>query len=631
VSLVVSSQAEALTNQIREATDIAQLVSEHVALKSVGSNHKGLCPFHNEKTPSFYVVPSKQIFKCFGCGVGGDVFKFVQLREGVSFAEARTILGERAGITLDTRRQHGADGHDRRQLAHVNDWAATYFRKQLVGSTTGQPARRYLQQRGISQQIGERFGLGYAPDRWDGLLSMAARMSIPVELLSAAGLVRARAEGSGHYDAFRHRLMFPIRDLSNRVIGFGGRALGDDPAKYINSAETALFEKGQNLYGLDQAREAIAEKGHAVLVEGYTDCLMAHQHGLRHVVATLGTALTERQVQVLRRFAERVTVVFDSDEAGQRAADRAIELFLTQQLSVRLAQVPEGKDPCDFLLTQGRDAFEARLGEAVDALEHKWRAVAGACRADETPASQLRAVDEFLRIIATSEAFGAVDAIRQGLLLNRMGKLLGMSGEQVHGRLASARRAAARLRRGGRVRESSPSRAPGNARDRVIRDMVEVLLNDPSEYERVGAHLDPDQVDDAELAAIVRELRRGGGAAVELAAFVGRFEDPDYGRLITDLQIAGQRRGNYRERIDGALRRLGQLELRRELEDAGQAIRTAEESDAMQQYWSSLVGKARTHRHVLPPKIMGGQTRSEVDAGSEQRPAGGAELPDGRR
>jgi len=627
VSLVVSPQAEALTNQIREATDIVELVGEQVALKSAGSNHRGLCPFHSEKTPSFHVSASKQIFKCFGCGAGGDVFKFVQLREGVSFSEARTMLGERAGIRLDAGRPGSDDRPDRRQLARVNKWAAEYFRKQLTGLTTGQPARQYLQQRRITPETADRFGLGYAHDRWDGLLSTAAGQSIPVKLLLAAGLVRSRREGSGHYDVFRHRLIFPIRDLSDRVIGFGGRALGDDPAKYLNSAETALFEKGQNLYGLDQARQAIAEEGHAVLVEGYTDCLMAHQHGLRHVVATLGTALTERQVQLLRRFAERVTVVFDSDEAGQRAADRAIELFLTQQLAVRLAQVPEGKDPCDFLLTQGREAFEALLGEAIDALEHRWRAVAVACRADETPAGQLRAVDEFLRTVATSEAFGAVDAIRQGLLLNRMGKLLGMSGEQVRGRLGSARRAAARSGRTGRVQESSPSLASPSARDRAIRDMVEVLLNDPREYERVAAYLDPEQVEEPRLAAIVAELRRCGGAAVELAAFVGRFEHPDYGQVITDLQIAGQRRGNYAETIEGAVRRLEHIELRRELKDAGQAIRRAGESDAVQEHWSSLVDKARTHRHVLPPKMIGGQ----ADIGSEKQRTAGSKLPDDRR
>jgi len=625
---VVSPQAEALTNQIREATNIIELVGEHVALKAAGSNHKGLCPFHNEKTPSFHVSPSKQIFKCFGCGAGGDVFKFVQLREGVSFSEARTMLAERAGIRLDARRPASSDGPDRRQLARVNNWAAEYFRKRLTESTAGELARQYLQQRQITPETAERFGLGYADDRWDGLLSTAAGQSISVKLLLAAGLVRARGEGGGHYDAFRHRLMFPIRDASDRVIGFGGRALGDDPAKYINSAETALFEKGQNLYGLDQARQAIAEQGHAILVEGYTDCLMAHQHGLRHVVATLGTALTERQVQVLRRFAERVTVVFDSDEAGQRAADRAIELFLTQQLAVRLARVPEGKDPCDFLLTQGREGFEALLGEATDALEHRWRVVAAACRADETPAGQLRAVDEFLRTVATSEAFGAVDAIRQGLLLNRMGKLLGMSGEQLRGRLASARRAAARSRRSGRVAESVPVAAPPSVRERAIRDMVEVLLNDPSEYEQVAAYLNAEQVEDPRLAAIVEELRTCGGATVALAAFVGRFEDPEYGQLITDLQIAGQRRGNYAETIEGALRRLAHIELRRELKDAGQAIRRAGESDGVEEQWSSLVDKARTHRHVLPPKIIGGQ----VDTGSEKRrAAGGTELPDGRR
>ncbi|MFQ6048448.1 MAG: DNA primase, partial [Phycisphaerae bacterium] len=320
------AETGAITRQIQQATNIVDLIGQYVALKPAGANHKGLCPFHNEKTPSFYVSASKQIFKCFGCGAGGDVFTFLQLREGISFAEARAWLAQRAGIRLEPTSQDRPAGPDQNALARVNDWAARFFRRQLLEPGIGAVARQYLAGRKISQQTAEAFGLGYAPDRWDGLLTAAQARGISTGLLAAAGLIRPRSGGEGFYDTFRHRLIFPIRDLPDRVIGFGGRTLGDDSAKYINSPETVLFEKGRNLYGLDLAKQPITRAGQAVIVEGYTDCLMAHQHGLAQTVATLGTALTEAHVQVLRRFADRAVVVFDPDEAGQRAADRALEV-----------------------------------------------------------------------------------------------------------------------------------------------------------------------------------------------------------------------------------------------------------------------------------------------------------------
>lgn len=605
---MVSLQAEAITRQIQEATDIVALVSQYVALKAAGANHKALCPFHNEKTPSFNVSGAKQIFKCFGCGAGGDVFKFMQLREGISFLEARALLADRAGIVLEQRGQQRSDGPDKSDLARVNDWAARYFQKQLADPEVGLIARNYLHQRQLNEQTVKSFGLGYAPDSWEGLVSAAGRRGISTALLAAAGLVKQRAEG-GFYDVFRHRLMFPIRDLSNRVIAFGGRTLGDDQAKYLNSAETLLFAKGRNLYGLDQAKQSISRNGQAIVVEGYTDCLMAHQHGLTQTVAALGTALTQHQVQLLRRFGDQAVLVFDSDEAGQRAADRAVEVFLSQQLLARLAHLPAGKDPCDFLLAEGREAFEQLLGEAVEVLEYRWQRVARACQASESPGGQLRAVQEFLRAMATSAGFEGVDAIGRGLLLNRIGKLLSLSPQEVHRQLGAARRTVARSTGPEPQRqEGVPVRDAGAG---AIRQIVEVLLNEAAYYSKVAGRLDLRGLADVRLAAVAVEIDRlySAGEKVELAELISRFDDPEYGRLITDLQLAGSRRGNYEATIDGALSRLEWIKLHGELRGVGQELRDSDSGDekGLERRWSALVSKAREHRHVLPPKALGGK------------------------
>lgn len=558
------SAVHQLTDRIRQASDILDVVSAYVTLRRAGRSFKGLCPFHNEKTPSFTVTPDKQTFKCFGCGAGGDVFKFIQLREGVGFVESRAILANRAGISIEEKSSVGnqSDSPNKLDLERVNSWAAKWFRAQLL-STGGQDAREYLESRGITADSIDRYLLGHAPGGWTSLVNAARQAGIPESLLRVSGLVKIREDGS-LYDAFRDRLMFPIVDAMGRTIGFGGRTLVNADAKYLNSPQSALFDKSRCLYGLSTAKEAFRESKSAILVEGYIDCIMAQQHGFTHAVATLGTALTVEHIRVLSRYVDSVTLVFDSDEAGQRAADNSLPLFLTERMDVRLTNVPEGKDPADFLISAGSKAFEAVLTSAVGALEFKWKQVAKRCQGAASPLDRRRAVEEFLSLIVRSSDLSTFDPIQRGLILNQVGKLLGIPADEVNRQLRLlARRPSPSAAVGPAVpsvaRRRSLARDAGSA---AMEDLLGVLLNEPQYYEEIAEEFDPEIASDAELreiATAVSGMAREEYGESWIAALLGRFESVDIAARITDLQADGLRRGNFEATLRGAVDRIRQM------------------------------------------------------------------------
>src|SRR5688572_16256739 len=297
----MAGYSPALLDQIRAGVDIVELVGRFVNLKKSGANWKGLCPFHGEKTPSFMVNPAKGIFHCFGCGVGGDAFGFLMRQDKLTFPEAVRTLAQQTGVALPDDRDRLAGDSGRDELLRVMDIAARFYEDTLWKST-GERARRYLDERGIATEIAKRFRLGYAPDAWDGLLTFMRSERVTEDALVATGLATQRENPTGVYDRFRGRLLFAIRDLQGRVVAFGGRAFGDEQPKYLNSPETALYSKGQLLYAADAARETMRERQRALVVEGYVDCVMAHQHGFTEAVAALGTSFTAAQLQLLRRY-----------------------------------------------------------------------------------------------------------------------------------------------------------------------------------------------------------------------------------------------------------------------------------------------------------------------------------------
>lgn len=352
-----------LVRAVRDAVDVVQIASEHTRLKKAGKRYSGLCPLHKEKTPSFSVDPVQGLFYCFGCGAGGDAIKLHMLTSGDDFPGAIETLARRYGIALPTapQRQRGAHPEER-DLEAVLDAAAAYFSEQL--RRHAEP-RAYLERRRIPEELIERFGVGYAPDGWRNLLE-ALRAKVPLGDLEAAGLIGRPESGGDPYDRFRHRLMFPIRNASGRILGFGGRTLGDDKAKYLNTAETERFHKSSVLYGLDQAKRAMREQGRVLLVEGYFDVLAAVAAGVEWTVASMGTALTPEQSHLLARYGEEVIVGYDGDEAGENASRRALALLLAEGLGVRRARWGAGHDPDSLRLEKGEASVAATVTAAED-------------------------------------------------------------------------------------------------------------------------------------------------------------------------------------------------------------------------------------------------------------------------
>lgn len=342
--------------EVKAATDIVDVVSDYVRLKRAGSNFKGLCPFHDEKTPSFNVNPSLGIYKCFGCGEGGDAIAFVQKVEGLGFLEAVRLLAARAGIEIPEEGAAGQEGTESDSLLHALRFAARFYFHHLTQTDEGRDrGLAYLRARGFTAETIKQFGLGYAPDTWDALLQAALTAQIEPEILEKAGLVLPRKQGGGYYDRFRGRVLFPILSHVGKVLGFGGRVLDEasDQPKYINSPETRVYQKGRVLYGLFQGKQAIRSAEEAVLVEGYTDVIALHQAGVQNVVAASGTALTSDQVRMLGRYARRVVLLFDADAAGAAAALRSIDVILQEGLSAYVVSLPDGADPDAFARAHG--------------------------------------------------------------------------------------------------------------------------------------------------------------------------------------------------------------------------------------------------------------------------------------
>lgn len=569
--------------QVQDAADILEIIGEHVSLKRTGKNFVGLCPFHEEKTPSFSVSPSKGIFKCFGCGAGGGVFQFLMRKERVSFPEAVETLARRLGIPI-TRAQPSPAAKRKIDLAAINQWAASVFRKNLLDKTLGKDAREYLTSRGLSPQIQEKFKLGLSLDAWDNLIQSASSAGFSVESLAAAGLITARPSAQGYYDRFRNRLMFPIVDAAQRVVAFAGRTLAqseDQPgAKYLNSPETALFNKSACLYGLDVARSSIVQKNLAVLVEGYTDCMMAHQHGLTNVVATMGTALTDEQAQLLRRFCERVVVVFDSDQAGRQAAERAIDVFLAQRIQLSVAAVPQGKDPCDYISKQGPEAFQRLLDKSVDALEYKWQLTLQAQRDADSPAGQHRAIEQFLSALARSARFGSSDPVWRGLLLNHIAKLLSMSPAQVLTVVNQLKSRSTDLRQASSaVTAPAPqTQPPLTALDKALRQVLEVLLNKPSYIEKVAEVMGPDDFPDHNLRAVAAAVFNWASNAEQpqLTDLLSAQMDLSQVDLITSLAEEGSRKGNLHSNLSGAMNYIRDYRQRQQLLRTAESLRRGE-------------------------------------------------------
>jgi len=564
--------------QILQAIDLAEVVARYVALKPKGKELVGLCPFHNDKRPSLNVSPGKQIFKCFSCGAGGDVIKFLMLREKLSFPEAVKVLADKAGINLPSRKsKHTATSVDRNKLEASNKWAAQYFQSNYKDKSIGQQARDYVQQRGISPETAQRFGLGWAPASWDNLVKAARGTSQNMAVLVQLGLLVEKEDG-GFYDRFRERLIFPVYDALGRVIAFGGRTLGDDSAKYLNSPESELFNKSRAIYGLHVAKDAIVREKRAIVVEGYTDCLMAQQDGLENVVATLGTALTNEHARMLSRYTDQIVLVYDSDEAGQKAADRAIDIFFANQVEVRLVTLPEGEDPCDFIRSRGRQEFTRLVENATDALEYLWQITTKRLAEEDTILGRKRAAEEFLTRIGRAFVYGNIDEISRGFLINKVAKLVGIASEEVHKRLNLLQRRMGPRQGRQAQRKDEIQLLPGRARTQ--KEILEVLLNRPDLFPQVQAVIeDANEFTDPILNPIAQRLwsycSRGGIGP--LSEILAGCESTEMCNIMTDMADRAQTRGNFEQTMEGALEKLRHLERQQSIKELREQVSTVGE------------------------------------------------------
>jgi DNA primase len=352
--------------EVRSRADIVEVISGYLPLKKAGRNYRALCPFHPEKTPSFMVSGAKQVFHCFGCGIGGDIFGFVMKSENLSFPQAVKVLAEKFGVPIPRRKVSPSTKREidrKEELYKVNQLAMDYYHD-LLFRREGTEAREYLKKRGIGKAVIEEHRLGYALIDWNGLVNYLLRKKAPLKLAAELGLIMAKKTG-GWYDHFRGRIIFPIFDLGGKVLGFGGRALDENPPKYLNSPESGLYKKSKSLYGLHAAKGFIREKELALIVEGYLDLLTLHQFGFKHAVATLGTALTENHIRLLKRFSDHFITIFDSDESGAAATIRALPLFLDEGVSCKVVRLPGKHDPDSFLQGGHGDAFQEMVSGAI--------------------------------------------------------------------------------------------------------------------------------------------------------------------------------------------------------------------------------------------------------------------------
>ena len=562
-----------LISRIQQANDIVDVIGEHLALKRKGREMLGLCPFHEDHRPSFNVNPTKQIFKCFACGAGGDVIKFIQMRENLTFPQALQRLADRAGIKVEQLRPRYTqdagrttqDETDPNDIARANAWAAKYFAANLAHPEKGKDVRKYVAERQLSDESVKNWQIGLALGADNDLLTAARQKKIPDKLLLAAGLVVGA--GSSLSDKFVNRLMFTIADATGKIIAFGGRTLSGEGAKYINSPTTAIFDKSNSLFGLNHARHQMVSSDTAVVVEGYTDCIMAHQFGVSNVVATLGTSFTIGHARILRRYAKKVVLLFDSDTAGLEAANRALGVALGSHIDIAIASVPQGKDPCDFLLAQGKEPFAKIIDNATDVFAFKWARLNANLGSQPTLAGKKQAVDEYLDAIATAITAGNVSAIERGLIVNNLSRVMSLDAKEIHSELnrRSSRARTASSYTGAADDSHTPLDLGEGLSANAQREILEVLLAHPSMFDDIKDKISPQNFDVPALErvaqAVFGTLSQKTRASIQ--TICSAVEDPQLAGLMTTLEHEGAEKGNFTKRLADALAALEHVEQRK--------------------------------------------------------------------
>ncbi|GAX91504.1 DNA primase [Effusibacillus lacus] len=556
---------EEVIEQIRQHFDIVDLISEYVPLKRSGRSFVGLCPFHSEKTPSFSVSPTKQVYHCFGCGAGGNSISFVMHMENLSFVEAVEHLAKRAGIHLPERDESDKDSPEairRREMLRCHDLAAKFYHHILLNTEAGVPALQYLQRRGLTLPTIEEFQLGFAPDRWDLLLTFFKKRGFEEEFLERAGLLSASQNQPGRYfDRFRGRVMFPIQDGQGRVIGFGGRILGKGEPKYLNSPETELFQKGRHLYNLHRARPFIRQQGRTILLEGYMDVIMAHQYGIRNVVAALGTALTLEQAKILKRNGNEIVMMYDGDRAGQNASVRSSEVITEAGGVPRVTVLPDGLDPDEFLRKFGTESFERIVEEGtISSTAFKLKMLRSNSQLS-TQEGVIAFLSEAVRIIA--EAKSPVE--RETYLRELAGEFnvsleslkeemkMVISNQKVGDKPASKWNT--NINNGESMFRKAQSPLPAHIQ--AERKLLSLMLIDPGVARQVKETIvDEFSVEEHAALAVHLYLYYGNHAESNPAHFISRLDDDNLVRLASQLSLEAESTGNRPGLADEYIQRM---------------------------------------------------------------------------
>lgn len=511
-----------LIDQVRQQNDIVEVISDYVNLKKVGKNFQGLCPFHQERKPSFMVSPDRQIFHCFGCQKGGNVFNFIMQYEKLSFPEAVRSLAQKVGIVISTFEPTDEERRERDELYRINKLAAEYYHRLLLNTPE---ALDYLRGRQISIQTIDKFSLGYASGSWNGFIQHLEQTGASLKLAQKGGLIGTRQAEIGHYDYFRNRIIFPIFDIQDRVIGFGGRALGDSLPKYLNSPETPVYNKSRSLYGLHLAKNSIRSKNCVIVVEGYTDVLITHQEGITNVVASLGTSLTSGQIHLLKRYTEEALLAYDADAPGATASLRGFDLLLEQGLKAKVVSLPTGSDPDDLIRTKGKDAFLALLDASRDLLEYRYNL---ACNRFDisTVDGKIGVVNDLLPTLAKLE-----DLIRQRDWVKRLAHGLEIDEAILTTELK-------RVRRGGkisagdlRIAEFKPSS------ERAEHELLGLMLEENELVSRVQEELNAEDFTDPDcrrIASAIFDLSAKGDPA-KTSVLMDYLKDASLSQVISQL------------------------------------------------------------------------------------------------
>lgn len=569
--------SDKIIDDILERVDIVDVISGYFPLKRAGKNFRTLCPFHHEKTPSFMVSPDKQIFHCFGCGAGGNVFNFIMKYERTEFPETIRELAQRVGVEIPSYSSQDKSNSLRVEIYRANELASQYYHQVLLKEANAEHARNYFTSRGLSNHEIAKFRLGFAPAHLSGLLDFVSHRQMKHETLKAAGVTVARDDGTMG-NRFRNRVIFPIFNVKAKVIGFGGRALDESLSKYINSPETEIYSKGSELYGLNFALDEIRRKDCTVIVEGYLDVITSHQYGIKNTVASSGTALTVEQVRLLKRYSRNVVIIYDGDHAGEIATLRGLDLLIQENLNIRIVSLPSGFDPDDYIRKQGVDGLKRKIAEASDLFDYKLNLLTTKFNSKDSQ-GKVKIVEEMLPTVSKIE-----NDVLKSEYIKKLGERLSLKEESLWREMHKASKKTWRY--------SEPSAGAGVSSDINIRPaekiILKLILNDGNHVlEKVKSRLQPQEFCSPQIVKLVNYIYELDFHKEERfsSKLINRLNDNELGSLITEIITNDEEIIDEEKTLDDCIRRIKKDNLDQKvaslrsqmklLEDAGDEIGVA--------------------------------------------------------